>query len=147
MFIKRVKDLVNFLAVETKRDSKSKDVAKNDMVEIGYDSSIMESQFEFMSMMQRAGMRHRRRLSPCVGIRSMWLQENGLDFNRNFSLPKVQLEVFKKPKQKAVRLRKSLFPHEKGAHGFNVDQIQGQVTVLRSSLFTGNASHADLFHV
>jgi len=42
--------------------------------------------------------------------------ECGLDFNRNFSPPEVQLEVFEKHIQLACRVGKPLFLHERDAH-------------------------------
>jgi len=42
--------------------------------------------------------------------------ECGLDFNRNFSPPEVQLEVFEKQIQLACRVGKPLFLHERDAH-------------------------------
>nr|CAG4646344.1 EOG090X080R [Macrothrix elegans] len=47
----------------------------------------------------------------CVAI-----GECGLDFNRNFSPPEVQLEVFEKQVQLACELHKPLFLHERDAH-------------------------------
>ncbi|XP_015781476.1 uncharacterized protein LOC107359505 [Tetranychus urticae] len=42
--------------------------------------------------------------------------ECGLDFNRNFSPPETQLEVFEKQVQIACDLKKPLFVHEREAH-------------------------------
>ncbi len=42
--------------------------------------------------------------------------ECGLDFNRNFSPPETQLEVFEKQLQLACDLQKPLFLHEREAH-------------------------------
>nr|CAG4648711.1 EOG090X080R [Polyphemus pediculus] len=47
----------------------------------------------------------------CVAI-----GECGLDFNRNFSPPEIQLEVFQKQVKLACELKKPLFLHERDAH-------------------------------
>ena len=55
----------------------------------------------------------------CVAI-----GECGLDFNRNFSPPPTQLEVFEKQIQLACRLQKPLFLHERDAHEDMVRLLQ-----------------------
>jgi len=55
----------------------------------------------------------------CVAI-----GECGLDFNRNFSPPATQLEVFEKQIQLACRLQKPLFLHERDAHDEMVGLLQ-----------------------
>ena len=55
----------------------------------------------------------------CVAI-----GECGLDFNRNFSPPATQLEVFEKQIQLACRLQKPLFLHERDAHEDMVRLLQ-----------------------
>ena len=51
------------------------------------------------------------RCSECVAI-----GECGLDFNRNFSPPETQIEVFEKQVALACDLGKPLFLHERDAH-------------------------------
>lgn len=54
----------------------------------------------------------------CVAI-----GECGLDFNRNFSPPDVQLDVFEKQIRLACELRKPLFLHERDAHAEMVELL------------------------
>jgi TatD DNase family protein len=57
--------------------------------------------------------------AECVAI-----GECGLDFNRNFSPPATQLDVFEKQIQLACRLQKPLFLHERDAHEDMVRLLQ-----------------------
>jgi len=57
--------------------------------------------------------------SECVAI-----GECGLDFNRNFSPPDIQLEVFEEQIKLACRLQKPLFLHERDAHDDMVRLLQ-----------------------
>ena len=57
--------------------------------------------------------------SECVAI-----GECGLDFNRNFSPPDIQLEVFEEQIKLACRLQKPLFLHERDAHEDMVRLLQ-----------------------
>lgn len=74
--------------------------------------------------------------------------ECGLDFNRNFSPPETQLEVFEKQVVLACRLRKPLFLHERDAH----DEMMSVLKKYQSSLppsvihcFTGNVTQAKAY--
>ncbi|CAL8103957.1 unnamed protein product [Orchesella dallaii] len=74
--------------------------------------------------------------------------ECGLDFNRNFSPPETQLEVFEKQVALACRLRKPLFLHERDAH----DEMMVVLKKYESSLppavlhcFTGNIAQAKAY--
>ena len=49
--------------------------------------------------------------------------ETGLDFNRNFSPPEVQLSWFVQHLRLAVALQKPLFVHEREAHSYLVEQL------------------------
>jgi len=71
--------------------------------------------------------------------------ECGLDFNRNFSPPQVQLDVFEKQIQLACRVGKPLFLHERDAH----DEMVGLLDKYKSQLpncvihcFTGTKEQA-----
>ena len=57
--------------------------------------------------------------------------ECGLDFNRNFSPPEVQLEVFEKQIEVACRVNKPLFLHERDAHEEDVERLTREKTELR----------------
>jgi len=76
----------------------------------------------------------------CVAI-----GECGLDFNRNFSPPETQLEVFEKQVALACELQKPLFVHEREAHSelVSILEVFGKrlpPTVIHC--FTGSAQHA-----
>lgn len=73
----------------------------------------------------------------CVAI-----GECGLDFNRNFSAPDVQLDVFERQVQLAVQLRKPLFLHERDAHDAFcavLGRYQAQLPPVVVHCFTGSA--------
>ena len=59
------------------------------------------------------------RCAECVAI-----GECGLDFNRNFSPPEVQVEVFEKQVVLACELGKPLFLHERDAHQQMVEILE-----------------------
>ena len=54
----------------------------------------------------------------------MAIGECGLDFNRNFSPPETQIEVFEKQVVLACELGKPLFLHERDAHQQMVDILE-----------------------
>src|SRR5687768_10968353 len=60
----------------------------------------------------------------CQNPECVAVGECGLDFNRNFSPPDVQLEVFEKQVQLACKLRKPMFLHERDAHSDMVRILQ-----------------------
>ena len=76
----------------------------------------------------------------CVAI-----GECGLDFNRNFSPPDVQLDVFQKQVELACDLQKPLFVHEREAHAELVTILEAFGRRLPPTVihcFTGSAEHA-----
>jgi len=78
----------------------------------------------------------------CVAI-----GECGLDFNRNFSPPETQLEVFEKQIQLACELKKPLFLHEREAHADMVRLLElyrerGSLPLCVIHCFTGNKEQA-----
>nr|CAG4650241.1 EOG090X080R [Sida crystallina] len=76
----------------------------------------------------------------CVAI-----GECGLDFNRNFSPPDVQLLVFEKQVQLACELRKPLFLHERDAHEDMVRILETYKDKLPPAVlhcFTGTSAQA-----
>lgn len=80
------------------------------------------------------------RCTECVAI-----GECGLDFNRNFSPPDVQIEVFEKQVALACELGKPLFLHERDAHQEMVSILERFVDKLPSCVihcFTGNREQA-----
>lgn len=71
--------------------------------------------------------------------------ECGLDFNRNFSPPQTQLEVFEKQIEMACSLQKPLFLHERDAHDEMVNLLQLYKDKLPNSVihcFTGTVDQA-----
>lgn len=80
------------------------------------------------------------RCAECVAI-----GECGLDFNRNFSPPDVQIEVFEKQVALACELGKPLFLHERDAHQEMVSILERFVDKLPPCVihcFTGNREQA-----
>lgn len=84
----------------------------------------------------------------CANPECVALGECGLDFNRNFSPPEIQLEVFEKQVQIACKLRKSLFLHERDAH----DEMMTVLTKYKDKLplcvlhcFTGTVTQAKAY--
>jgi len=71
--------------------------------------------------------------------------ECGLDFNRNFSPPNVQLDVFEKQIKLACEVKKPLFLHERDAHTEMVELLtryQHQLPICVIHCFTGTKEHA-----
>jgi len=71
--------------------------------------------------------------------------ECGLDFNRNFSPPDVQISVFEKQVELACKLGKPLFLHERDAHQQMVDILQKNIERLPACVihcFTGTKEQA-----
>lgn len=80
------------------------------------------------------------RSGECVAV-----GECGLDFNRNFSPPEVQIEVFEKQVELACKLGKPLFLHERDAHEAMVSILERYRDRLPSSVihcFTGTRQQA-----
>nr|CAG4645602.1 EOG090X080R [Lynceus sp. MCZ IZ 141354] len=76
----------------------------------------------------------------CVAI-----GECGLDFNRNFSPPDVQLEVFEKQVQLACEIQKPMFLHERDAHEDLARILEKYLDSLPPTVvhcFTGTSAHA-----
>lgn len=74
--------------------------------------------------------------------------ECGLDFNRNFSPPETQLEVFEKQIQLACEIQKPLFLHERDAH----KEMVNLLTLYKDKLptcvihcFTGTKEQAQTY--
>ena len=77
----------------------------------------------------------------CSNPECVALGECGLDFNRNFSPPEVQLEAFEKQVELACRLKKPLFLHERDAHDEMISVLKKYESQLPPSVihcFTGN---------
>nr|CAG4651915.1 EOG090X080R [Triops cancriformis] len=71
--------------------------------------------------------------------------ECGLDFNRNFSPPDVQMEVFEKQVEIACQLKKPLFIHERDAHDDMVrilSKFGDRLPPAVIHCFTGTRDHA-----
>jgi len=71
--------------------------------------------------------------------------ECGLDFNRNFSPPDIQIAVFEKQVELACKLGKPLFLHERDAHAEMVDILQKNIDRLPACVihcFTGTKEQA-----
>lgn len=84
----------------------------------------------------------------CANPECVALGECGLDFNRNFSPPEVQLEAFEKQVQIACRLRKSLFLHERDAHDEMMEilkKYQDKLPLCVLHCFTGNVAQAKAY--
>lgn len=74
--------------------------------------------------------------------------ECGLDFNRNFSPPEVQLEVFEKQVKLACQFGKPLFLHEREAHAELIEILQRHKDKLPSAVihcFTGTKEEAQKY--
>lgn len=78
--------------------------------------------------------------------------ECGLDFNRNFSPPEVQKQVFAAQVELAVELKKPLFLHERDAHAAFVAILDGRGGPVASlavpvvvHCFTGNRRALDAY--
>lgn len=57
--------------------------------------------------------------------------ETGLDFNRNYSPPDSQIEVFHRQLELASSIQKPLFTHQRDAHDTFIDIIRGYRTQLK----------------
>jgi len=80
------------------------------------------------------------REKECVAV-----GECGLDFNRNFSPPDVQISVFEKQVELACALGKPLFLHERDAHDVMVEILQKNIERLPACVihcFTGTKEQA-----
>jgi TatD DNase family protein len=80
------------------------------------------------------------RCAECVAV-----GECGLDFNRNFSPPDVQISVFEKQVELACKLGKPLFLHERDAHTQMVHILQNNIDRLPPCVihcFTGSKDEA-----
>jgi len=80
------------------------------------------------------------RAGECVAV-----GECGLDFNRNFSPPDVQISVFEKQVELACKLGKPLFLHERDAHDVMVGILQRYLDRLPACVihcFTGTKEQA-----
>ena len=66
--------------------------------------------------------------------------ECGLDFNRNFSPPEIQKEVFQQQIDLALEVKKPLFLHQRDAHDAFLEQLKPVATDLSGicHCFTGN---------
>ncbi|MCL4128499.1 UNVERIFIED_CONTAM: hypothetical protein GTU68_037758 [Idotea baltica] len=74
--------------------------------------------------------------------------ECGLDFNRNFSPPDVQLEVFEKQVQLACEMKKPLFIHEREAHSELMSILKRHKNKLPPVVihcFTGDSGQAKAY--
>lgn len=74
--------------------------------------------------------------------------ECGLDFNRNFSPPDVQLEVFEKQVQLAIEVNKPLFVHERDAHTELMSILDKYLDKLPPTVihcFTGNKEQLKMY--
>jgi len=81
------------------------------------------------------------RCTECVAI-----GECGLDFNRNFSPPEVQVEVFEKQVALACELGKPLFLHERDAHQEMVAILERFLDKKRSQNSSGFKLPACVIH-
>jgi TatD DNase family protein len=80
-------------------------------------------------------LREAAKCTECVAV-----GECGLDFNRNFSPPDVQIEVFEKQVELACELGKPLFLHERDAHDMMVkilERYAGKLPPAVIHCFTG----------
>lgn len=83
------------------------------------------------------------RCTECVAV-----GECGLDFNRNFSPPDVQISVFEKQVELACKLGKPLFLHERDAHTQMVHILQSNIDRLPACVihcFTGTKEEARVY--
>ncbi|CAJ0961922.1 unnamed protein product, partial [Mesorhabditis belari] len=74
--------------------------------------------------------------------------ECGLDYNRNFSPPEVQREIFKKQVEWAVELRKPLFIHEREASSDMLNILSSfgdQLPFVVIHCFTGTVDEAKVY--
>lgn len=74
--------------------------------------------------------------------------ECGLDFNRNFSPPETQLEVFEKQVQLAIEVKKPLFVHERDAHTELMSILTKYLNKLPPTVihcFTGNKEQVQTY--
>lgn len=81
--------------------------------------------------------------AECVAV-----GECGLDFNRNFSPPDVQISVFEKQVELACKLGKPLFLHERDAHTEMVHILQSNIHRLPACVihcFTGTKEEATVY--
>ncbi|XP_035710683.1 3'-5' ssDNA/RNA exonuclease TatD isoform X2 [Folsomia candida] len=86
--------------------------------------------------------------SLCSNPEVVALGEIGLDFNRNFSPPEVQLEVFEKQVQLACRIKMPVFLHERDAHEEMINVLMKYQDKLPPSVlhcFTGTVSQAKAY--
>lgn len=84
----------------------------------------------------------------CSNPEVVALGEIGLDFNRNFSPPEVQLEVFEKQVQLACRIKMPVFLHERDAHEEMINVLMKYQDKLPPSVlhcFTGTVSQAKAY--
>jgi len=85
-------------------------------------------------------LREVAKCQECVAV-----GECGLDFNRNFSPPDVQVEVFEKQVELACELSKPLFLHERDAHDAMVSILEkhsGKLPPAVIHCFTGTREQA-----
>jgi TatD DNase family protein len=71
--------------------------------------------------------------------------ECGLDYNRNFSEPSEQRQVFRKHIELAIEINKPLFVHERDGHDDLLeilDQYKGRLPPVLIHCFTGTAEQA-----
>jgi len=81
--------------------------------------------------------------SECVAV-----GECGLDFNRNFSPPDVQIEVFEKQVEIACARKKPLFVHEREAHTELLQVLkkyQDKLPAVVIHCFTGSKDEASTY--
>lgn len=74
--------------------------------------------------------------------------ECGLDFNRNFSPPDVQQEVFEKQVQLACEVKKPLFIHERDAHSELMSVLKRykeKIPAVVIHCFTGDSTQAKAY--
>ncbi|KAA0201888.1 hypothetical protein HAZT_HAZT000262 [Hyalella azteca] len=74
--------------------------------------------------------------------------ECGLDFNRNFSPPELQIQVFEKQVELACTLKKPLIVHERDAHAEVLAVLRRHTAQLPASVihcFTGDADTAKAY--
>ncbi|KAL1129816.1 hypothetical protein AAG570_012760 [Ranatra chinensis] len=82
------------------------------------------------------------------GCECVAVGECGLDYNKNFTPPDVQREVFRKQVELACQLRKPLIVHEKDAHDDLViilEEYQGRLPPVVLHSYTGNGTQAEKY--